>query len=622
MQPYQEEYLANLRQFTTLTQRKRPDELSFEQYAGQLLEDGDRIARLGARNMELLRTGLFPMLDNLFSAGQEQLDELSGFSFQLFNGVIELDVGLFCQIHRALLSLARHNRDRPAMIRELYWLGLGRNGMVSKLVGLEQKDIDPYTHQMRLCFTEAAAYLKYFDEIEDDETRGYILRSRANIALGQFPSPSEKIRLVKKTLQILQDKGYQEKAPNLPWDRFIYLTHQNMSSSISYSKDKVMGPQDLADIMESVYIVYQRRFQEAERLQKQPPAKSSFVYYAIEYYCGFYDLDHLLTLVEGLMDQADPNDFSADGMYSMISLPAFYCQYLEQYPDRIPPRKEYVESLYHRILDYVDRCPGGAQERNLFLYFRQVSFTYVETENGIPYGVFLQKLLLRFATDVYLHARMVGEAAQAFCGLILEDDPGFFDDIDFIRAIQEPEEKRREVLDFARGCGVFHDVGKLSVIELYSRTARQWFEEEYDMARLHTLAGEALLSPRKSTARYAPAALGHHAWYDGSRGYPAAYKRLECPARQMVDVIALVDWLESATNSSQVYDGQATTFDEAVQTAIGLEGKRFSPLLTVYLRDKQVAGRIRRAFEEGRQNAYRRMYDAARRSAAPPEQTS
>jgi len=207
MQPYQEEYLANLRQFTTLTQRKRPDELSFEQYAGQLLEDGDRIARLGARNMELLRTGLFPMLDNLFSAGQEQLDELSGFSFQLFNGVIELDVGLFCQIHRALLSLARHNRDRPAMIRELYWLGLGRNGMVSKLVGLEQKDIDPYTHQMRLCFTEAAAYLKYFDEIEDDETRGYILRSRANIALGQFPSPSEKIRLVKKTLQILQDKG-------------------------------------------------------------------------------------------------------------------------------------------------------------------------------------------------------------------------------------------------------------------------------------------------------------------------------------------------------------------------------------------------------------------------------
>lgn len=128
------------------------------------------------------------------------------------------------------------------MIRELYWLGMGRNGLVSKLVGLEMKDIDPYTQRMRLCFTEAAAYLKYFDEIEDTETRGYILRCRANIALGQFRSPTEKIRLVKQTLQILQDKGYQEKAPELPWDRFIYLTHQNMSSSISYSKEKVMTP--------------------------------------------------------------------------------------------------------------------------------------------------------------------------------------------------------------------------------------------------------------------------------------------------------------------------------------------------------------------------------------------
>lgn len=621
MQPYQEEYLANLRQFNTLTQRKPPEGLSFQQYSAQLLEDSEQIARLSERNMELLRDGLFPMLDDLFHASAEPLKELEEFSFQLFNGVAELDVGLFCHIHQALLSLARHNQDRAATIRALYWLGMGRNSLVSKLVGLEIDDTDQYAQRMRLCFTEAAAYLKYFDEIEDTETRSYILRCRANVALGQFRSPAEKIKLVKKTLQILQDKDYQEKAPELPWDRFIYLTHQNMSSSISYSKEKVMTPQDLADIMESAYIVYQHQFQEAERLHKQPPAKSSFVYYAIEYYCGFYDLEHLLVLMEGLLDQADPTDYSPDGIYRMISLPAFYAQYLRQYPERIPQREEYVEGLYRRMLDYVDRCPGDAEDRSLFLYFRQVSYTYVETENGVPYGVFLQKLLLRFATDIYFHAQMVGDAAQVLCGLILEDDPGFFDDIDFIHAIQDPTQKRREVLDFAMGCGMFHDVGKLSVFELYSRTARQWFEGEYEMSQLHTIAGEALLSAHRSTSRYAPSALGHHAWYDGSRGYPAAYKRLECPARQMVDVIGLIDWLEAITNSAQVYDGQAQTFDQAIQTAIGLEGRRFSPLLTARLRDKRVTERIRQAFDEGRQNAYHQMYDAARHSAAPAEQT-
>ena len=27
-------------------------------------------------------------------------------------------------------------------------------------------------------------------------------------------------------------------------------------------------------------------------------------------------------------------------------------------------------------------------------------------------------------------------------------------------------------------------------------------------------------------------ALGHHAWYDGSGGYPDSYVRLECPCRR------------------------------------------------------------------------------------------
>ena len=469
MQPYQEEYLSNLRQFAALSQRARPGALSCEQYAARMAEVQEQIVRLAQRNIELLRAGLFPVLDNLFDAGAEELEELEEFSFQLFNGQTELDVGLACQIHQALLSLARMRRDRSAMIRELYWLGLGRNSVVSKLVGLELSDIEEYNARMRLCFTEAAAYLKFYDEIDDAETRGYILRSRANMALGQFPSPSAKIALLKNTLKILQDEDYQEKSPSLPWERFIYLTHQNITSSISHNKERAMTPEDTADIMESAYIVYQQRFEEAEMQGKQPPAKSAFAYYAIEYYCGLYDLDTFLAKIEVLLNAADPSDYSRDGIYNMISLPAFYSQYLEQYPDYIPPRREYIEDLYPRILTYADLFPGELGDSNLFLYLRQLSLTFVET-GGVPYGDFLERLLLRFAPDIFCHSHVVGEGARALCAVILENDPGFFDDIDFIRDAPSPAEKRRTALDFAMGCGVFHDTGKISVIELYSRT--------------------------------------------------------------------------------------------------------------------------------------------------------
>lgn len=616
MQPYQQEYLDNLAQIAALAAWETPDGLPFEAYAARLRENEGQRLELAGRNMELLRGCLFPVLDDLFQCGEETVAELEAFAARLYDGRVETDVGLACQIRQALLTLARQKRDRNAVIRGLYWLGLGRNSQVGKLVGLELKDIEKFTIRMRLCFTEGAAYLKYYDEIDDAETRGYILRCRANIALGQFPTPGEKVHLVKQTLQILQDKGYQEKEPSLPWDRFIYLTHQNMASSISYSREKVMSPQDMADIMESVYIVYQRRIQEAEASGKRPLARSVFNYYAIQYYCGIYDLDYLLREMERLMDGADPADFSPEGMYCTVSLPAFYCQYLQQYPERVPQRAGYLEGLYQRMLDYVDAVPDPQGDGTLFRFLRQLAYTFVETEHGVPYGAFLELLLIRFAPEAYIHSRIVGEGAAALCQLILAEEPDFFDDIDFLRAIENREEKRQAVRDFALGCGVFHDVGKINVIDLYSGSARQWLKGEYEMAQLHTLGGGALLSQRASTRRYAAAALGHHSWYDGSRGYPEAYRRLECPERQMVDVIALVDWLDNVTRTSWVHTGARMTFDQALEEAVALEGRRFSPLLTAWLRDDDTARSLRTAFEAGGLAACRRMYDdqRARRS--------
>lgn len=613
MQAYQQEYLDNLAQLAALTAEEKPDGLSFEAYETRLREHEERREKLAGRNTQLLRGSLFPVLDNLFQCGAETLAELEEFASRLYDGRTETDVGLACEIRQALLTLARQKRDRSAVIRGLYWLGLGRNSQVSKLVGLELEDIEKFTIQMRLCFTEGAAYLKYYNEIDDDETRGYILRCRANISLGQFPTPGEKVHLVKQTLQILQDKGYQEKAPSLPWDRFIYLTHQNMASSISYSREKVMSPQDMEDIMESVYIVYHRRIQEAEAEGKRPLARSVFNYYAIQYYCGIFDLDYLLQEMERLMDEADPADYSPEGMYCAVSLPAFYCQYLHQYPERVPGRAGYLEGLYQRVLDYVDAASDEQRNDTLFRFLRQLSYTFVETEHSVPYGACLELLLLRFAPEVYLHSRIVGQGAAALCRLILEEEPDFFDDIDFLRTIEDREEKRRAAENFALACGIFHDVGKINVIGLYSGSARQWLKGEYEMAQLHALAGEALLSRRASTRHYASAALGHHSWYDGSRGYPEAYRRLECPERLMVDVISLVDWLDNVTRTSWVHTGTRMTFQEALEEAAALEGRRFSPLLTAWLRDEHTADCLCSAFEEGRRAACRRMYDDAGR---------
>lgn len=612
MRPYQQEYINNVREIAALTARLKPGELSFEEYADLLRQRELRAAEKVKENLELLRQNLLPEVDHLFAATAEDLAELEDFASHLWGNTETQDEGLFRLIHRSLLSLARQRGDRNAMIRELYWLGMGYFGLSNKLVGLELEYVAKYTSQMRLCFTEAAAYLKYFDEIEDPETLGYIIRSRANMSLGLFKVPGEKIAQVRETLQIVQDEAYQSKAPDLPWERYIYQVHQQMATCTSHNKDKVMTPEDMASIMDSAYVVYQRRIQETRERNEPLPIRWAFPYYSIEYYCGLYDLDHLLRNIESLLDAADPSDHSLDGVYGVLSLPAFYCQYLLQYPERIPGREAYLDSIFRRAMDYADSF-GTSSGENVPLYLRQLAYTYPETESGIPFGEFLQWMMIRFMPEVYLHSWMVGTAAKALCELIWEEEPTFFDDIPEIRDLTDPEEKRQQVLNDAMQSGLLHDVGKVSVLELYSRTSRQWFEEEYEVTCLHTIAGGELLRERPSTARFAPAALGHHAWYDGSaHGFPAEYKRLECPSRQMVDIISLISWLDNVTHSARSYTGIEMAFDEAIAEAISMESRQFSPMLTARLRDKNVTETIRRAFEDGRRAAYRQMYEQGR----------
>ncbi len=353
MEPYQEEYIANLREIAALSPRRQPSEGTLADYTDRLCRDRARQKQLAARNMALLRENLFPVLDNLPEAGPQETEDLRQFAAALIQGRIELDAILYCQIHQSLLGLARHRRDRDGIIRELYSLGIGRYAQCSKLVGLDLSVSAPYTSQMRLCFVEAAAYLKYFDEIQDPDTRGYILRSLANTALGQFRVTSERVRLIKNALQIMQDPAYREREPSLPWDRFVRQTHRLMTASISFSRETAMTAQDVASIMESVYAVYDLHAQAEGAMAARP----AFHYYAIEYYCGLDSMEGLLSKTERLLNSADLTDFSVEGMYAVISLTAFYCQYLQEYPEMLAGREEIVEEQYRRVMRYTESFP-------------------------------------------------------------------------------------------------------------------------------------------------------------------------------------------------------------------------------------------------------------------------
>ena len=63
MQAYQEEYIANLKDIAVLTAHKNPAGRSYEVYRKELDKCRELTMEKIARNMELLRDKLFPLLD-------------------------------------------------------------------------------------------------------------------------------------------------------------------------------------------------------------------------------------------------------------------------------------------------------------------------------------------------------------------------------------------------------------------------------------------------------------------------------------------------------------------------------------------------------------------------------
>ena len=584
-----------------MTLRPGPEDGSLEAYTDRLLIRRRRRRQLVQRNMELLREKLLPALDRLSDADRTERQDLQEFSAKLLASPGQVDVGLVCQIQEALLALARQEGDRSDLIEHLYWLGMGRFFLANKLVNIDQAAA-PYYARVRECFQEAASYLDQFDEIKDDKIRGYIIRATANRALGRFPTVGERTRRLKEALEVMENPYYRALAPDLPWDQYVKQTHQLMVSSISHSREGAMTGKDVADIMRSTYIVYR---------DTEPTPRQVFHSSAIEFYCGIHGVDYFLKQLERQIDAADSRDFSPEGTYALISLSAYYCLYLSQYPERMGERERfYVTGLYRRIQSYLDALPPSREDENLFFYLRQFICTFIEIEQGIPYRDFLLRLIRHFAPELYVHGRIVAEMAQVLCGVLLDQEGSFFDDIPFLRDISDPDEKRKAALAYAADCGLFHDAGKVTCPELHTRTARLWFPVEDKMAQLHTIAGHQLLAGRASTSRYAAVALGHHVWYDenAAQSYPAVYQRGQCPEQRIMDVVSLVDWIAYGLDEYWPEPEIRPLFDKAVKEAIALGGRQFSPRVTVLLEEEPVQAALWRAMEDGAYRARREIY--------------
>ena len=172
MRRYYERYIDNLEQIQKLMQFRPERGLTEERMVMEIRDNARQRHEICCENDRLLEKILFKREPGELD-GQD-IEELSEFADRLFLKEDVLDTGIAHYIHRLLLEHARQMQDRDLYIRELYQAGFTL--LHVKPIVLHREVRNPFRDQITAYFEEGASYLDQYDEIEDEQTRNFILR--------------------------------------------------------------------------------------------------------------------------------------------------------------------------------------------------------------------------------------------------------------------------------------------------------------------------------------------------------------------------------------------------------------------------------------------------------------
>lgn len=596
MQAYQEKYIQNTREISELSIFYRGSDHGFEEWMREQEEAAARCARLRQENIALLSDHLFPALDDLYNAGEETIAELSEFAGILMDWSSNLDPGVYVIIHDALLSYYRYKKDRNRIIRELYMLGMGLYYSRRFPEGVGSETNLRFAFRNEMVFTEASSYLRYFDDIDDTETRGYIIRALHNITLC-IKVPKRRIAANARAMNVMKDPHYREVEPNLPWDRFIRASHQQMSINHTGLSGGDLTQDEIALVLDSCYEV----FKPEEHVADQN-IRWLWPYYDMEFNCGYVDLETTVSRIEHMIESTLEDQYDQSGLYANIQLPVVYGQFMDRYPQMQTDEKRlrFLDHAYARMMRVLLACPPDKFDDYFFYMVDLVISSYYEIAGSLPYREVAEKIMRRFSGNLYIRSRKAGRIMQLISEAALAGDAAFFDDIPFIAQITDPAEKHGMIMNYASECGFFMDFGMVKMNVQKTLQSRQLFEDENEVYMLHTESGYNDLKRHRTTEIYADVALGHHSWYSGSGGYPDKYVRNESAYRQMTDIAAAVTYMLEEWNGDT---------GALMDSLYGCPRGRFSPVVLSCLTDAGLQERIGEVLRDSGREYYREIYD-------------
>ena len=587
-------------------------------YSDLLRENFIRIGRLSTENRAFLDAELFPILFSNGRLTKAQTDELIALSEALLSAtnVENLDLPIVSLISDRLLKDAASQGDATTIRR----LDMRLDACYALMLMLGRVHT---CHQIADPFRQEGLAIgqRFLDYLEphrflalDPDSREIVLTDARYMALFyegvacDSTGQNEELQHLDRMLALADDPFYLALMPDYDWSYFRYRALNYYAKVTDNGNARGFGPTELDVICD--------RTEDFWRLWNSDPARFSncdnenqvqMLLIRNRYLAGRISYSECHDAFIALYERRDPNQYDLNGIYDNLQLPLEAICQLDR--DHMSPDDlRRLDLIYREVIRYAFHMPNSGSFSSMLEFFQGIIDRFIEVPGGLSFEEMALQCLAALHPPTYVHSMMVAKLSSYLCEQLVERDPKWLIGAPGCESARDVVANRAALKDFTFHAARCHDVGKLSIIDTIFVYGRNLFDTEFELIRTHPLTGYELLDRHDSTRPYRDVALGHHRWYDNSKGYPEDFNTRSSPVKPIIDIVLCADCLDAATDSVGRSYRRGKTLEDFTAEVLPECGAHYPPWLAELLKDPETAQGLQAILQEGRRETYQNTY--------------
>ncbi len=616
------EYVQNMREIRLLSTPDLGDISDADEYGDVLAKNFTKIGELASKNRVVVNDIIKPLISAEEVLSDETIELLESFDEMLIDEdtMEEVDVHLSEVINTILTDdeLRREeagdeNSKVVAMAKKVkrdYFL-------ISSLTRFNNKEVEAVRVQAienkkeLVKKLEKETFAQLSDEAKGASLQFSLMGSllyESNLYVMPDEWWEEALSSLDQGMEILADPFYREQLPDYDWEAYEFRIYY-YGSFLAYS----YIPEHIA---KRVYECADKAVSFLENCKNE--AFTSLVDLAQE-----KDLKYMASVLAGITpareacdyfykayEDRDTKDYSITGVNKNLDTPSLYLN-VAKMTNLSLSEEDFARyrEIEKNVVDYLYSIPKRSSVylkcvtllTNLPLYFKEVP-------GGMTMEEFCLNVFAAIHPPTYVHSNMVARLSECMARHLIETNPAVFIGFPGCKNKEDVILRKEEILHYTYHSALCHDIGKLFIIDVISMYGRNLLDDEFAMIKNHPEIGRKLAIMHDSTKDYVDVIVGHHLWYDNSKGYPYEFDSKKSPYKTVIDIVMAADCLDAATDTVGRSYNKGKTFSDYEKEVAADAGTRYAPFLVELFKDKDLRKEMEYLLSAGRRKLYKETF--------------